>query len=359
MFRKPKRTAKKAGLRQKDAVDKNDDADDDDDNEEPEGKELELARKRLKHHKILSSMPLTNGGGGGATKGDNATGEGHATAAAKEKQEKLNSAGGELSVLASKHQENMEQFIAQQLGGAGAGAVGEGTLTSKDKTDNMGNEDELYQQLAKEALIRTRGENAGNNGGVGGDAGGAASSTAVDEDKGDGGAVLVGAGIAEVILPVQERLYSSSTTTYSGGGGGGQSRQYRVNRKDTASSSAVPEGERQVPLKTTAPFRTMIRSGGGGGAAGQRQPTNYDNDKNSDKNNSNGESSAGVSASASSRQGFAAFRGKPDDSYGNHQQQHSGGTGRGGDGATGYRKKNRDDQMFSNYVHRHFEEKRK
>mmetsp|Transcript_8885 Transcript_8885/g.14661 ORF Transcript_8885/g.14661 Transcript_8885/m.14661 type:complete len:449 (-) Transcript_8885:2-1348(-) len=107
-----------------------------------------------------------------------------------------NDMGGddEGGILAKKHKRAMEEFIQQNLQGAGGTMQSNGEATTK--TGNAPNEDE--KELFAE-LLQSDNANAANN-------------AAISDDVGAGGAMMMGSGIAEVELPSSERLRTLKET---------------------------------------------------------------------------------------------------------------------------------------------------
>lgn len=272
-------------------------------------------RKTMKKHKILASLPLTSVGmtpkgiiknesrdGGEQSSSDQMISQ--ATTAATP-------SSGELSVLATKHMSNMEAFIEQQMEVTrSASSASNGNEKREEKnapsgseqktgnnTDIISTEEDLYQQLAREIT------NGDNNSGVNNNNQKSQQQAQQDGDQGDGGAaLLVGTGIAEVILPATNHRPVAAPTSN------------RVwNKNSNSLSSAVPEGERhkhRLPNTTPKPFVKFRKNN-------NTLPQNNDNNP----NNSNNEDGKGLNiiqrsieqtsaSSSTTRKGFDAFRGK-------------------------------------------------
>jgi hypothetical protein len=115
-------------------------------------------------------------------------------------------------VMEQKHKQALEQYVEYKLvgmlGGDAAAASttpSEPSNTTSNSNNNNLTHEELYRQLAQasESLVgRSNPETSQGGDGV-----------AKDGDVGTGGAMLVaGTGLAEVILPVEERLKSAAAT---------------------------------------------------------------------------------------------------------------------------------------------------
>lgn len=294
----------------------------------------EAIRQTQKKHKILASLPLATGGTGSKhnKKGIGTLGRpGPDEETQQREQQSLYN--GELSVLASKHQQNMEEFIEKQIEATApknAKQPAEDNFKAEPPKNNPNDDEDLYRQLSRETY---RGNHTSDD-------------LPRDDDKGAGGAMLAGSGIAEVILPIQTRLGFSSPI----------GNVAKNKNQHMTSSSAVPEGSTEVlPLTTPTPFgRRMIQQ--------QQQETSQ---RGTNPNESHVEHQtvssvdqiiSGVTASSpdDGRAGFDAYRGKsapqhaPNDTF----------ITRNSRGTNNYRK-NRDDQVFSNFVQRHFDGNRR
>jgi hypothetical protein len=348
--------------------------DDDDDDASAVQQAIQRTQKK---QKILSSLPLTSsagcvhgdgyGEGGRRSKATSARTGGGGVLADMNRQ----TITGELSILASKHQKNMEEFIEQQIAAstststklANTGGVdkskGRRTGDDDDNVDTsvvtsgsleaVQDEEDLYQQLARETYT---GSQTTSNG-----------IRQQDEDEGAGGAVLVGSGIAEVILPVHERLASLDRP-------GRKTLGANVRNKHvSSSSSAVPDGERNsLPSTTPTPVgRNMVTS-----LQRQQQQLQQQQQQQrlvNDGGNNSHPSASGIDSEhggSHGRRGFAEFLGKstsatasPSTSSLSIQAQHQN-QGKGPASSTfSHRQQNRDDQVFSKFVTRHFQENRR
>lgn len=365
MFRKRKNNkgTKNKNLRRK----RNNDDDENNSGEDGDGDDEAATgiaiRKTMKKQKILASLPMTSAGGRaktGDTHNANESGGGEASRAAAA------ASSGELSVLATKHRNNMEAFIEQEMASKENEASNEtntnaaaakkreetdtGDNTNSEKHDIISDED-LYQQLALEV---TNAGGDGDNDGGDGDAG-VDDAQQQDGDQGAGGAaLLVGTGIAEVILPATSHRPAAVPTS---------SRVWNKNNRSL--SSAVPEGERHkhtLPDTTPKPFVKFRKYNN------NHHPTNNDanNNNNADGNgngptDTNDEQAAGNNNSSSTtRKGFDAFRGRVTASdYLNEQDndpKHNNKNPRQKKWKTG---KDRDDDVYSHFLKKTLNGKRR
>lgn len=190
--------------------------DDDDEEEEFDNNNNVQAkiRQTQKKQKLLSSLPVTTGNVKKRTVGD-------ASTAAP--QQLSSSSQGELSVLAKKHQQAMEEFIDENL----QPNKGEDQEAEANESTELDSQAALYQELA-DATVKSQ--------------------LTQDDDK---GAVLVGGtGIAEVVLPSQQRQKNDTRVS-------------KVKNKNLGSSSAVPTDTLvHLPATTQTPsIRSMTSTG--------------------------------------------------------------------------------------------------
>ena len=303
MFRKRTKKPGKKNLRRKrtDEAEAKDDDDDDDEND------VGIAiRNTMKKQKILASLPLTSVGAVPKN-----------TKVQKRKQPDPGQSTAELSVLAKKHVRNMEAYIEEKMA-ATQPKVDTTTDNNESTTTNdaINSEEDLYRQLAREVTA---------------DVGNKLNEPPRDEgDEGDGGAMLVGTGIAEVILPATAHKPVIATG--------------RVYNKNNASllSSAVPEAERHKHIMSKTTPKPFVKF---------RNNTNSNNNSNSQATNN--ESSNRVepkpeetTQANNSRQGFDAFRGKTpapsEDNNNNNKGQTNNHRFKTG--------KDRDDQVYSHFL---------
>jgi hypothetical protein len=334
MFRK---RTKKAGnnLRRK----RNDDGEHDKEGDDHEATGLAI-RNTMKKQKILASLPLTsmgtrsgnrNGGDQSSLSDEKMLSQAAASAAAAP------SSAGELSILASKHVDNMEAFIEQQMEAtqtknnsalnngsnknSGTNNGTEQNTETEDSTNNIINtEEDLYRQLAREVTDSgdpnsSDNNNSNNNNSQQQQEKQQQQQQQQDADQGDGGAaLLVGTGIAEVILPVTSHRPVAVPTS-----------QRAWNRNNPSLSSAVPEGERHkhsLPSTTPKPF-VKFRSNTNNTNNNNNNPQNNNNDNNPNSSNNDNSNGSGLNndntkgsvekiavASSAARKGFDAFRGK-------------------------------------------------
>jgi hypothetical protein len=363
MFRKVK---KKSGLRRKrpesgdypDNKIENDNDDDDDDNDVDFV--THAIRQTQKKHKILASLPLASGSAGSASGVD--CGGGHKeskTLGKQQSQPSLTSSSDktELSILASKHQQNMEEYISKhiqaitpQIKNNKNDIVDHGHDKNDDMDDNNTpsqrqnsaddeeeEEEDLYQQLSRETY----------RGGVSTLMASHQQQYRQDDDQGAGGAMLVGSGIAEVILPAPIRLSSATTTTAN-------DNMVRNKHNISSSSSAIPKGTKEVlPLTTPKPIgRSMVQQQ----ALSQVHANSTHNASSNNNNNNNDDSSkaAPTNTPDSKRAGFdAIIRGRPTHpSNGGAESIHA---GQSSTSTTFQKKKNRDDQAFANFINKQYD----
>ena len=321
MFRK---RTKKAGqnLRRK----RNEDGEHDKEGDDDEATGIAI-RNTMKKQKILASLPLTSGGSSGNRNG----GDQSSSSLSDDKMMQSQAAAPpssteELSVLASKHVDNMEAFIEQQMEATQTknnSAMNKGTEpnTGTEESTNddiITSEEDLYRQLAREVTDSGDPNSSGNNNN---------NTTSQqqqekqqqqqkqqEEDQGDGGAaLLVGTGIAEVILPVTSHRPVAVPTS-----------QRAWNRNNPSLSSAVPEGERHkhsLPSTTPKPifkFRSNKPNTDNSNPQNNSNDNNPHSSSNNDTSNGNGLNKDNANdsvekiavASSAGRRGFDAFRGK-------------------------------------------------
>ena len=352
MFRKVKKKAGKP--RKREIEEDNDDNNDQNDDDEATSLHAKI-RETQKKQKILASLPLATGKG---STGRIAGNSNNATKTPEGLQQQQQSAATEeLSVLASKHKSAMEEFIEQQIEASTPKAQTPKNDFAEDEANDDNNhknsdtlakdEEELYQQLSREAY--TGSQLASKN-------------APKDDDKGAGGTMLAGSGIAEVILPADRRLASSTVKTTPAG---------VVQNKNIGggSSSAVPANstEAALPLTTPTPFgrsmMTMMQQQQSnrlppqeqGGATPKGADALYvdthaaaaDDDVNTQA------LAANAPTPDSGRLGFEAIRGRW--TAGSTTPTASTPQNNNADNKNVRHHKNRDDQVFSNFVKREFE----
>jgi hypothetical protein len=346
MFRKVK---KKAGKPKKRVIEEDEDDNDQNAEDDAETSLHEKIRQTQKKQKILASMPLATGKGGTGR----ITGTTAITSTHTDDQQQQQQQDQSVSVLASKHKSAMEEFIEKQI----EASTPRAKAPKRDFEDNddsghislVNNEEEdLYQQLSREAY-------------TGGHL--TSQSHPKDDDKGAGGAMLVGSGIAEVILPTDRRLAGAAAWNAHEQPGVIKNRRNAVG----SSSSAVPVGSTEaLPLTTPAPFgRSMVTQHG----HVPREPPhvqapsdtkNGDNDPASSAGGGTQKNGATAGASAAApttpdggRLGFDAIRGRLSGSTPTtFTSNHTGDKNK-------HFQKNRDDQVFSNFVKREMEGNRR
>ncbi|KAL7549701.1 hypothetical protein ACHAWF_012959 [Thalassiosira exigua] len=205
--------------------------DDDDDDDDGDGSALEAVLAAERRRKLLGSgrgrgvdasklgkdarrsRPTSAGGAKGGIDGDGGEEEDGDRNKDLEDRLEVTFAGGKLAgtndmgggdgggVLATKHRKAMEEFIRRNLGedGAAAGGAGEANDSSEGGAKNPASEAEreMYAELLE-------GDDA---------KGGPAGTPAAGEgDVGAGGAMMGGTGIAEVALPIDERIEALKET---------------------------------------------------------------------------------------------------------------------------------------------------
>ena len=104
-------------------------------------------------------------------------------------------------ILQQKQHQAMEAYIQQKIG-KGEKNVNESLKDSKPDTSSALTEEELYRQLA-ESAASLAGKNTATLD---------AAAATQEADVGSGGAMIAGTGIAEVVLPVNERLKAAQET---------------------------------------------------------------------------------------------------------------------------------------------------
>ena len=293
---------------------------DEDDDDEAIGISI---RKTMKKQKILASLPLTSS----IPKGKKSNGEDLNQPPVAD----ASTTAAELTVLATKHVRNMEAYIEEKMAAQTNGSSKNrqsqiNALDENEATTETTNEEDLYRQLARE-VTDSGGDQDQNNNKL------AQQQPQNDGDQGDGGAaLLVGTGIAEVILPATNHrpVALSSNRVW--------------NKNSNLLSSAVPEGERHkhVLSKTTPKPFVKFRNNNNNNSAPSQQ------NKGDNHNESTKEENPETSSSAA-RQGFDAFRGKapaPDasdegdkDARNNKHSNNRWKTG-----------KDRDDQVYSHFL---------
>ena len=370
MFRKrTKKVGAKNNLRRKRAINENaidggdNNNEEDDDDEQNDYTQIGLSiRKTMKKQKILASMPMTTPGGVSSSsfprnnKNNNqSNNNNNNNNDDNNSNNNKDNDGNDQSFMAKKHQNNMEDFIEKQIATnndtiANARPKGnaEEDVSTRDEDDNSNNnsnnsEEGLYKQLAREVTntgeIGGGGENNNNNSDNMVD-----SRNDADEDQ---GALLVGTGIAEVILPTTSHRPVASSTSMG----------YVRNTNNLFLSSAVPENQRhkhKMPDTTPKPFVKFRK---------QYNVNNNINNNNQDSNNSNNQTNNSNSNSNNehqqkdnehdnvnnTRQGFDAFRGKetPSSSSDNNNNNDRDNKNNNRGKRTG---KSRDDQAYGHFM---------
>lgn len=345
MFRKRKiKAGKNLRKRPKDDGEQNEEGDDDDDS-----KATGIAiRKTMKKQKILASLPLTSTGKmskGSGTNG-NKNGAGRSSSDQIPQRTPANagqSSAAELSVMASKHVSNMEAFIEERMAATGtSNSASQGNTNNsatgteentRDTTNSITTEEDLYKQLAREVDPSSSDNNNSQQ---------HQQQPQHDGDQGDGGAaLLVGTGIAEVILPATNHSLVAAPTS---------SRVW--NKNYNLLSSAVPEGERHkhtLPKTTPKPIVKFRKNNNTLPQNNDSNP-NSSNHDDSNRNGLNNVQEQNPETSDTSRKGFDAFRGKVtastmfnegdnDNRNRNQNQNNRRKTG-----------KDRDDQVYSHFL---------
>ena len=288
-------------------------------------------RKTMKKQKILASLPLTSS----IPKGKSESG---LLSDAKKSEASSSAAPAELSVLAKKHVRNMEAYIEekiaatqqqqqQQTNGSSANHP-DSVLNATDATNSEAmSEEDLYRQLAQEVTDAAGGGQA------------SADNPHQQQQQGEadgesGAALLVGTGIAEVILPATQHKPMPVSTNH---------RVY--NKNNSMLSSAVPEGERHkhVLSKTTPKPFVKFRNSNTNALSSSSSQSN--NEGNNHENNQ--EETQQTATSSATRQGFDAFRGKapaPDASASDGDNKDNNNKQRWKTG------KDRDDQVYSHFL---------
>ena len=373
MFRKrTKKVGAKNNLRRKRAINENaidggdnnknnEEDDDSDDDEQNDYTQIGLSiRKTMKKQKILASMPMTTPGGVSSSsfprnnKNNNqSNNNSNNNNDDNNSNNNKDNDGNDQSFMAKKHQNNMEDFIEKQIATnndtiANARPKGnaEEDLSTKDEDDNSNNnsnnsEEGLYKQLAREVT------NTGETGSGGGENKNNNNDNMVDSRNDadeDQGALLVGTGIAEVILPTTSHRPVASSTSMG----------YVRNTNNLFLSSAVPENQRhkhKMPDTTPKPFVKFRK----------QYNVNNNNNNNQDNNNSNNQTNNNSNSNSNNehqqkdnahdnvnntRQGFDAFRGKETPSSSSDK-----GNDRDNNNNRGKRTgKSRDDQAYGHFM---------
>ncbi len=303
MFRKRTKKPGKNNLRRKRTDEAKDEDDDDDEND------VGIAiRNTMKKQKILASLPLTSVGAVPKN-----------TKVQEQQQSDPGQSTAELSVLAKKHVRNMEAYIEEKMA-ATQPKVSETKNNIEATTNNVINsEEDLYRQLAREVTA-----DVGNK------------LNEQPQDEGDGGAMLVGTGIAEVILPATAHKPVIATG--------------RVYNKNNASllSSAVPEAERHkhIMSKTTPKPFVKFRNNNNNNNNNNNSNSQANNNENSHRDEPKPEETTQANIR---RQGFDAFRGKtPAPSEDNNNNRD--GANRQTNNHRFKTGKDRDDQVYSHFL---------
>jgi hypothetical protein len=347
MFRKVK---KKSGLRRRrpesgDSVETGENNEGENDDDDVVTRAIQQTQKK---QKILASLPLATGSAtsdGSYKEWKALRGKQHLHQQQHQHQQQQSSSSPdmtELSILASKHKQNMEEYIATQIQATTA-SIKNNNNNNNNTMDNPNRqsegiqevEEDLYQQLSRETY---RGEN--NNSLLASNQQQQQQEHRQDDDKGAGGTMLVGSGIAEVILPTKLRLSSAMGNIVR-------------NKHTLSSSSAIPKGTKEVlPLTTPKPIgRSMVQQQ----SQQQQQPVHANsshNFGNKDSNNDPPETSL-INTPDSKRAGFdAIIRGRS--TYASHGVE-SRSVGQSSSTSFLQKKRNRDDQAFSNFVNKQFD----
>ena len=291
MFRKPKGQKGKAAVRKRPLKEE-----DDDEEEEEEASAIQQAiRQTQKKQKLLSSLPIATG-----------TVKKHTSNDKTSEQQESSAGGGELSVLAQKHQQAMEDYIQNQLGGGAPHPSQTEEETSKTSTTPKSDKAALYQEIVSQLYTSEQPQQ--------------------EEDR---GAVLVGGtGMAEVLLPKTAATSNSKEDNTN-------RRLPRIQNKNLT-SSAVPLEEststsdknirqthpQPVLLQEPATFRSMV-----GAASGYSKTTEANTSETKEEETDKQEDD--------DRMGFAAFRGKPKHSTSEPRKPYG---------------KYKDDQAFSKFI---------
>jgi len=299
-------------------------------------------RKTIKKQKILAALPMTIPGTILSSSTANNVGKDNSNNNGNNDQSSSNQQqpSSELSVLATKHKDNMEAFIESKIAKSTAATANKPTgITGRDESkDSITNgetdisEEGLYQQLALEVTNDTIENKTSNN----------SNSTDIDgpnrgkqQDSGDqeAGALLVGTGIAEVILPMTSHHHAAVASSWV------------RNSNSSSLSSAVPSSERHkhtLPTTTPKPFVKFRKQF----TRNIHQDKNYNNNNNQSKEHITNEQKNQDNAN-SMRQGFDAFRGNPTSDYSNNNNNERNGQRSNNNSWVG---KNRDDEAYAHFL---------
>jgi hypothetical protein len=368
--------ARKRNPKQKGAIRRSRDDDDDDDNaknlssdmtNDEEDATAETISRVKKKRKLLTELQYKKGTDAAALLKQPSVAvleETAATAAAVGADSKKTTVVDETSssqegIMEQKHKQALERYVEEKLADMGGEKKDRKTGDDSSKTGKAMSKEELYQQLAQAAESLVGKKVSGFSGAAGGGGDGAAANEA-DGDVGAGGAMLVaGTGLAEVVLPVEERLKAVQATLVAASKGpvrtayassnyphhgmpqsqvpvpGGASR-FQVSAADrhrhyNNSSSNNPVGDsnkKQAPIATAAAAAAGNKPSSVGGPSSDEMP---DTD----------------------RLGFEAMRGKASVGKTNKPTFASS----SGDAGSKKRNKNRatDDKVYGNFVKHHRE----
>jgi len=336
MFRKRTKKVGKQNLRRQQVENIEDD---DDENDTQTGLSI---RKTIKKQKILASLPMTIPGTLSSSTGNNignnnSNNNGNIDQSSSNQQQP----SSELSVLATKHKDNMEAFIESKIATSNAATANRPTgITERDESkDGIADgetdisEEGLYQQLALEVTNGTIENKTSSN----------SNSTDIDgpnrgkqKDSGDqeAGALLVGTGIAEVILPATSHRHAAVATSWV------------RNSNSSSLSSAVPSSERHkhtLPDTTPKPFVKFRKQY----TRNTHQDNNHNNKNSQSKEHVTNEQQIQDNAN-SVRQGFDAFRGNPTSDYSNNNNNER--NGQRSHNNKEWSGKNRDDEAYAHFL---------
>jgi len=341
MFRKRTKKVGKQNLRKQQDEDE---YIEDDENDTQTGLSI---RKTIKKQKILASLPLASLPmtipGTISSSTENNVGKNNSNNNGNNDQSSSNQQqpSSELSVLATKHKDNMEAFIESKIAKSTAATANKPTgITGRDESkDSITNgetdisEEGLYQQLALEVTNDTIENKTSNN----------SNSTDIDgpnrgkqQDSGDqeAGALLVGTGIAEVILPVTSHRHAAVASSWV------------RNSNSSSLSSAVPSSERHkhtLPTTTPKPFVKFRKQF----TRNIHQDKNNNNNNNQSKEHVTNEQKNQDNAN-SMRQGFDAFRGNLTSDYSNNNNNYERNGQRSNNNS--WVGKNRDDEAYAHFL---------
>jgi len=235
-------------------------------------------------------------GGGGAGGGGNAT----------------NASSSQEGIMEQKHKQALEEYVESKLStlvGGDDTKKKEATINDiAQKSGGTFTKEELYKQLAQMSEMmagRTsagdqndpKNKNKNNN---------TNNNNTADGDVGTGGAMLVaGTGLAEVILPIHERLKSVQATQEAASAGPVRNRDY-FGMPATASAAVLPQGTARFQVTAADKHRHFASNpttGSRGGGQHQQQQHQQETSNTATTTTEDSPEDQG-------RQGFDALRGK-------------------------------------------------